>query len=90
MDALARRELLARALWGATGACAVGTVGVLASPGIAAATTRRTIAPDVACLVNTFTPIVAEGTTNPDTHFRGTTFFVDWTCRERQPTPSAA
>jgi len=80
MDAPARRELLARAMWGATGACAVGIVGVSATPGIAAAATWRTIARDVACLLNTFTPTDAEGTT----------FFVDWTCRERQPTASAA
>ncbi|MGH9267944.1 MAG: hypothetical protein ACRD0D_07180, partial [Acidimicrobiales bacterium] len=32
---------------------------------------------DVACLLNTFTPILAEGATNPDTDFRGTTFFVE-------------
>jgi hypothetical protein len=80
MDAPAHRELLARAIWGATGACAAGIVGASASPSIAAAATWRTIARDVAYLLNTFTPIDAEGST----------FFVDWTCRERQPTASAA
>jgi hypothetical protein len=62
MDAPARRELLARAMWGATGACAVGIVGVSTSPRIAAAATWRTIARDVACLLNSFTPTDAEGT----------------------------
>ncbi|MGH9138808.1 MAG: hypothetical protein ACRD0G_17495, partial [Acidimicrobiales bacterium] len=32
---------------------------------------------DVACLLNTFTPIVADGSTSPETNFRGTTFFVE-------------
>lgn len=32
---------------------------------------------DVVCLLNTFTPIIADGSTDPSANFRGTTFFVE-------------
>jgi len=71
-----RRQLLARAIWGTVGLTAASTGASLAVAAPAAASTK-TVTYDVACLLNTFTPIVAEGSTDPSSNFRGTTFFVE-------------
>lgn len=72
-----RRSLITRGLiWGAAGtaAAAAGSV-VTASP--AGAAKRSTAVFDVACLLNTFTFIAADGATDPFTNFRGSTFVVE-------------
>ena len=58
MNELARRVLLARAIWGTAAIAAAGTTSGLGTPRIAAPRPRRTAVVDVACLLNTFTPIV--------------------------------
>lgn len=74
---LDRRQLLARAVWGTVGLTAA-TTGISVAVGAPAAIASTKAATyDVACLLNTFTPIVAEGATDPATDFRGTTFFVE-------------
>lgn len=70
---LDRRQLLARAIWGTAGLTAASVA--LGAPTASATTKSATY--DVACLLNTFTFIAAEGATDPSTNFRGTTFFVE-------------
>lgn len=75
-----RRSVLAKAIWGGAGIAAAATTGSVALASSAGASSRRpkrTVVYDVACLLNTFTPIVADGSTAPETNFRGTTFFVE-------------
>lgn len=73
---LDRRRLLARAIWGAVGlTAATGGASVALAPAASAA--GKTATYDVACLLNTFTFIAAEGATDPFSNFRGTTFFVE-------------
>lgn len=68
-----RRQLLARTIWGSLGAAA----GLAAFPSKAEADATDSAIYDVACLFNTFTFIAAEGSTDPFSNFRGTTFFVE-------------
>ncbi|MGH9245516.1 MAG: hypothetical protein ACRD29_14610 [Acidimicrobiales bacterium] len=74
---LDRRRLLAGLAWGAAGAAGASAVGAVAVATPASAHPRRTVTYEVACLLNTFTPVLPEGATDPETNFRGTSFFVE-------------
>lgn len=73
---LDRRQVLARAIWGTVGLTAATTGASLAFAAPASAKAKSAVY-DVACLLNTFTYIAADGATDPFTNFRGTTFFVE-------------
>lgn len=74
---LDRRKVLSRAIWGTVGLTAATTGATWAAASAAAATDPKVITYDVACLLNTFTPVLASGATDPFSDFRGTTFFVE-------------
>lgn len=79
---LDRRQLLARAVWTTAGGAAIATTGLAQIPRPAVAAGKHSPSFDVACLFNTFTPILAPGADpdDPDapfTNWLGTTFFVE-------------
>lgn len=82
MTELDRRQLLGRAIWGTAAGAAAITTGVTLTASPAAAANEKTVTFDVACLLNTFTPILAPGAdpndpNAPFTNWLGTVFFVE-------------